>query len=114
MLIDAFMQDYVVMDKTSVPDGIGGFVHEWVEGAAFKGAIVKDNTLEARVAEKDGVTEVYTLTFPKSLPLEYHDVIKRVEDGYTFRITSNAVDSKTPKVATFQFAQVSAERWELA
>lgn len=114
MLIDAFMQDFVMMDKISVPDGIGGFQYQWQEGAAFQGAIVKDTTLEARVAEKDGVTELYTLTFPKTLPLEFHDVIKRVEDGQIFRATSNATDSKTPKVASFQFAQVSAERWELA
>ena len=114
MLIDAFKVDCVMMDKTSVPDGIGGFTHSWVEGAAFQAAIVKDNTLEARVAEKEGVTEVYTVTVSKTLPLEFHDVFKRVSDGAIFRVTSNVTDSKTPSVATFQFGQVSAERWELA
>lgn len=114
MLIDAFMEDCVMMDKASLPDGIGGFVHEWQEGAAFQAAIVKDNTLEARVAEKDGVTELYTVTVARNLPLEYHDVFKRRSDGAIFRVTSNITDSKTPKVASFAFGQVSAERWELA
>ena len=114
MLIDAFMTDCVMMDKTSVSDGIGGFVHEWAEGAAFQAAVVKDNTMQAKVAEKEGVTEVYTVTFAKSLPMEFHDLFKRLEDGAIFRVTSNVTDSKTPKVATFQFGQVSAERWELA
>jgi len=114
MLIDAFMEDCVMMDKASIPDGIGGFVHKWQEGAAFQAAIVKDNTLEARVAEKDGVTELYTVTVAKSLPMEYHDVFKRRSDGAIFRVTSNVTDSKTPKVASFAFGQVSAERWELA
>ena len=103
-----------MMDKTSVPDGIGGFTHSWVEGAAFQAAIVKDNTMEARIAEKEGVTEVYTVTVSKTLPLEFHDVFKRVTDGAIFRVTSNVTDSKTPSVASFQFGQVSAERWELA
>ena len=113
MLIDAFMTDCAMMDKTTVSDGLGGFSREWVQGAAFKAAIVKDNTMQARVAEKQGVTEVYTVTFSKSLEMEFHDVFKRLEDGAIFRVTSNVTDSKTPSVASFQFGQVTAERWEL-
>ena len=113
-LIDVFMTDCVMMDKTSVADGIGGFVHQWVEGAPFQAAVVKDNTTEARIAEHEGVTELYTVTFSKSLPMEYHDVFKRVSDGAIFRVTSNVVDSQTPSVASFQFGQVSAERWVLS
>ena len=113
-LIDVFKSECVMMDKASVPDGIGGFTYTWTEGAAFDAAIVKDNTLEARVAEKDGVTEVYTVTVAKTLPLGYHDVFKRKSDGQIFRVTSNVTDSKTPATATFAFGQVTAERWELA
>ena len=114
MLIDAFKSDCVMLDKRSVPDGIGGFTHEWVEGATFSAAIVKDNTLEARVAEKEGVTEVYTVTTDKALELDYHDVFRRLSDGQVFRVTSRITDSKTPSVASFAFGQVNAERWELA
>lgn len=114
MLIDVFKTDCVMMDRTSVPDGIGGFTYQWTEGAPFTAAIVKDNTTEGKIAEKQGVTELYTVTFSKMLPLEYHDVFKRVEDGAVFRVTSNVTDSKTPTAASFQFGQVSAERWTLA
>lgn len=114
MLIDAFKEDCVMMDKTSTPDGIGGFVHSWQEGARFVAAIVKDSSMQARIAEKDGVTELYTITVSKNLPLEYHDVFKRRSDGAIFRVTSNITDSKTPGVASFQFGQVTAERWTLA
>lgn len=113
-LIDVFMTDCVMMYKVPVADGIGGFVHEWHDGAPFQAAIVKDNTLDARVAEKEGVTELYTVTFDKNLPIEFHDVFKRLDDGAVFRATSNVTDSRTPSVATFQFGQVSAERWKLA
>ena len=114
MLIDAFKTDCVLMDKHSVPDGIGGFTYEWTEGAQFSAAIVKDNTLQARVAEKEGVTELYTVTINKDLPLGYHDAFKRISDGAIFRVTSNVTDSKTPSVASIQFGQVTAERWELS
>ena len=112
-LIDVMMEDCVMIDKRTVPDGVGGFVPEWVDGAPFKAAVIKNNTLEARVAEKQGVTELYTVTVDKGIKLQYHDVFRRLSDGLTFRVTSNIRDSETPSVATFQIGQVTAERWEL-
>lgn len=112
-LIDVMMEDCVMLDKRTVPDGLGGFTYEWTEGATFRAAVVKNSTLAARVAEKQGVTEVYTITVDKGLPLQYHDVFRRAADGTTYRVTSNIKDSETPSVATFQIGQVTAERWEL-
>jgi hypothetical protein len=112
-LIDVMKETCVMLDRSTVSDGLGGFVHSWTEGAEFQAAVVKDNTLAARVAEKQGVTEVYTVTVDKGIQLQYHDVFRRVEDGAVFRVTSNVTDSETPSVATFQIGQVTAERWEL-
>ena len=112
-LIDVMMEDCVMLDKRTVSDGLGGFTHEWTEGAQFHAAVIKDNTLTARVAEKQGVTEVYTVTVDKGLQLQYHDVFRRLNDDAVFRVTSNIVDSETPTVSSFQIGQVTAERWEL-
>lgn len=112
-LIDSMMEDCVMIDKRTVPDGLGGFKPAWVDGAEFQAAIVKDSTLAARVAEKQGVTEIYTITVNRGLALQYHDVFRRVDDGAVFRVTSNIQDSETPDVASFQIGQVTAERWEL-
>ena len=113
MLIDMMKEQCTMLDKTTVSDGMGGFKTQWGDGATFQAAIVKDSSMQARVAEKQGVSEVYTITVDKDLPIAYHDVFRRDRDGATFRVTSNIVDSKTPSVATFQFGQVTAERWEL-
>ena len=113
-LIDVMMEDCTMLDKRTVSDGLGGFTTQWVDGAGFRAAVVKDSTMEARVAEKQGVTELYTVTVDKGLSLQYHDVFRRESDGAVFRVTSNVVDSETPAVATFQIGQVTAERWELA
>lgn len=112
-LYETMYEDCTMLDKQSASDGLGGFTTKWVDGATFKAAIVKNNTLDAVVAEKQGVTEVYTITVPKGTPLAFHDVLRRNSDGATFRVTSNIKDSETPGVATFSFGQVSAERWEL-
>lgn len=113
-LIDVMKDDVVMMDKTTTSDGMGGIIRQWTEGASFRAAIIKDSTLAARVAEKEGVTEVYTVTVDKGISLDYHDVFKRVKDGAVFRVTSNIVDSETPSVASFQIGQVTAERWTLS
>ena len=112
-LFETFMESCVMMDKRTVADELGGFDYQWVEGATFSAAIVKDSTMAARVAEKQGVTEVYTVTVRKGATLQFHDVFKRLSDSAVFRVTSNETDSESPDVATFEIGQVTAERWEL-
>lgn len=112
-LFEDTFEECTLIDRRSVPDGMGGYTKEWVDGATFTAAISKDNTLAERVAEKQGVTEVYTVTVYKGIELEYHDVFRRSSDGLTYRLTSNIKDSATPPRASFQIAQASAERWNL-
>lgn len=112
-LITEAMTKCTMIDKRTVPDGQGGYSTQWVDGASFQAAIIKDSSMQARTAEKQGVTEVYTVTVNKGLLLDYHDVFRRESDGAVFRVTSNISDSETPARATFQIGQVTAERWVL-
>ena len=112
MLIEAFMETFCLMEKTRIKDGAGGFITTWTEGAQFEAAVTMDTTMEARVAEKEGVSSVYTVT-TYGVKLSYDDKIKRLSDGRYFRITSDGVDKHSPKVATFDISNVTAERWEL-
>lgn len=114
MLIDSFMEPFVLMDKTRTPDGEGGFVVQYVDSAEFDGALTLDTTMQARIAEQQGVTSVYTLTTAKSCTLEFHDVIRRKSDGETFRVTKPNSDKRTPAVAGIQFAQATVEKWSIA
>lgn len=113
-LVDTFKVPCVLMEKKRVGDGEGGWTTTWVDGAAFDAAIVRDTTMAARVAEKEGVSNVYTVTADTDTRLEFHDVFKRVGDGQVFRVTSNGDDMKTPGCATFSFKQVCAEEWSLS
>lgn len=111
--IELMMTPCVMVEKTRTPDGQGGFSTVWTDGPEFSASIVKDKTLSARVAEKQGVTDVYQVTTPSGVWLEFHEVFRRLSDGATFRATSNYTDSMPPANATFAFEQVFAERWEL-
>lgn len=108
-LLDESMEECIIMDKTTVPDGYGGFTNEWREGAPISAAVVLDNSIEARVADKQGVTALYTVTTRKSINLQYHDIFKRKRDGKLFRVTSDGDDNATPASARLDMRQVSAE-----
>lgn len=112
-LLDDYMENCVMIDKTTVSDGRGGFDYAFVDGAEFQAAITLDNSIQAKIAEQQGVTGVYKVTTTKSINLQYHDIFKRVSDGKIFRATSDGDDNKTPVSATLNMRQVSAEEYTL-
>ena len=112
-LLSNAMEPCVMVDKTTVSDGYGGYTTNWVDGADFVAAIVLDNSMQARIGESQGVTGLYTVTTKKSINLQFHDVFRRIEDGKVFRVTSDGDDKKTPSSAGLNMRQVSAEEWSL-
>lgn len=112
-LVDEFKTTCVLLEKSRVPDGEGGFITNWIEGAEFSAAITFNTSIEARRAEKEGVSSLYKVTTDRRAKLEYHDVFRRLSDRKVFRVTSDGDDVQTPDRATFQFGQVTAEEWNL-
>lgn len=112
-LLSESMTTCVMIDKTTEADGYGGYNTVWKDGAEFEAAIRFDSSMQARRAEQDGVTALYTIITNKNLNLQYHDVIRREEDRKIFRVTSDGDDSKTPNSAGLNMRTVSAEEWRL-
>lgn len=112
-LLNEAMETCVLMDKRTEPDGYGGYRTVWTEGAPFQAAIVFDTSIEARTAQKQGVTSLYTVTTQRALVLQYHDAFKRERDGKIFRVTSDGDDKYTPASASLNMRQVTAEEWTL-
>lgn len=112
-LMNDFATECVLMQKARIPDGEGGWSTSWTDGPTFTAAITHDTTLNARVAESEGMMATYTVTTDKAMPLDFHDVFRRVSDGQYFRVTSDGTDKMTPQRATFAVSQVSAEEWTL-
>lgn len=110
-LIDAFKVPCTLVEKTRVSDGEGGWTTAWTDGIGFEAAIVLDSSINARIAEAEGVTGVYTVTTDRNVELDFHDVFRRDSDGQVLRVTK--VNDSTPSVASFQFNQYQAETWEL-
>lgn len=113
-LLSEAMEKCIMQDKATVSDGRGGFTTTWTDGAEFDAAIVYNSSIQARMAEAQGVKSLYTITTAKNVNLQYHDVIKRASDGKIFRVTSDGDDNKTPNSATLNMRQVTAEEFKPA
>jgi len=111
MLVEAMYEDCIKINESSVSDGQGGFVTEYVDGAMFSAAINLDDSIATAIANKDSVKAMYTVTTPINARLKFGDIIKRVEDEKIFRVVGR--ENNTPKISTFQFNVVKAEEWSL-
>jgi hypothetical protein len=107
------MDKCVMIDRRTTTDGRGGLIRTWVEGATFFAATVLDSSLDARVAESQGVKAVYTVTTSRAINLQFHDVFRREEDGKIFRVTDDGDDKKAPPTSTLRVKRLTLERWEL-
>lgn len=112
-LLDEAMESCILLNKSTVADGYGGYVTTYTDGAEFQAAIVFNSSIQALQAQKMGVTSVYRVTVRRAMSLEYHDVFRRERDGKIFRVTSDGDDEYTPKSATLDMRQVTCEEYAL-
>jgi len=109
--------DFVEMVQAKTNNPFGGFDVTWTKGIEFKCFLHLDQSMDARRAEKDGVTSVYTGIVDKNVPIEFHNVIRRVFDSATFRITSEPGDNATPDGIPHLAGRgrkfFTAEKWEI-
>ena len=110
-LLDEFTSKCTMLDKSTTSDGYGGIITEWTDGAEFDAAITFDSSMQARVAESQGVKNLYTVTTKKNINLQYHDVFRRESDKKIFRVTSDGDDKVTPPSATLNMRVVTAEEF---
>lgn len=112
-ILEAFFKPCHLLDRTTVTvSGLFGPQERWVEGAALDAAFLKDSNAEVKVAEANGLKELYTVVVHKPVTLKQGDVLRRDADGLTLRITGNTVDWEAPEMSTVQIAKVSAKVWD--
>ena len=112
-LLTQMMEECQILNHVRTDDDFGGYTESWTEGATFKAAIAKMSSPELVVAEKQGISETFTVVVEETFSLDYHDVFKRLSDNAIFRVTSRTTDSTAHPASTVKIAKVTAERWVL-
>ena len=105
-LYEMFYSPAVVMNKTKVPDGVGGDVNAWEDGAEIKIAFSSLTPTERIAAQQADVTYTDTIVTPLNTSLDEQDIIKA--DGNFYLVVSKL--PKTPTVSTFKFERYNARR----
>ena len=112
-IMSEWVERCTLLEKTRIPDGEGGWETAWTDGASFDAAITHTSSIQARVAESEGMGSTFTVWTDKNLTLDFHDVFRRDRDGQVFRVTSQGNDEESPDTASFSLTHVGAERWQL-
>lgn len=115
-LLDDFGAKCVLLEKKRTPDGEGGYTTVWTDGIEFLNYSALDNSMQARVAEAQGVSSVYTVLVDKNVPIEYGDYYRDKNTGETYRVTSRPQEKEAPKSASALLRNMksfTAERKEL-
>ncbi len=109
------MEDIVMLKKYCEADGEGGSdTKGWKADTVFQAAIVPIDSHEKETAKQKGTKCRYRVITDKQMKLGYHDVLLRVKDGKTLRVTEGLSDLETPESAALAMRTVYAEEWSLA
>ncbi len=109
-LLDDFARPCVLLEHKQAFGAEGGWTTEWTDGAKFQNYQAFDTSMEARRAEQEGVTSVYSALVDKDVPIEYNDYFRDTSTGLTYRVTSNPADKESPASASFSLKFFTAER----
>ena len=106
-LYERMMRTCIGVERVAEEDSEGGFkLYLAQSGEPFMAAGVRDSTADGTVADRSQPSSRWTITTTKQLG--YHSLLKVLEDGSIFRITSGE-GKPTPSAASFVFSQYEAE-----
>lgn len=111
-MMESMAHDCVVLDRRTIPDGEGGYTIGYADGAAFRCYPSLDSSMQARKAEKEGVTSLYTVLILQNVPLQVGDVYKDTTEGAYFRVTSRPDEKHTPATSQLDLKAFAAEKLE--
>lgn len=108
--------EYIILNYSNYslePDGYGGTIPTWTEGATFNATITLDDSVQMKAAEAAGVKGIYRVVTQKTVRLPWHTVFREVSSGKTYRVTSKD-ETATPSSSALDIRYVSAEDYEIA
>lgn len=109
-MMESLAHECTLLVKTPVSDGEGGWTNGWADGPAFKTYPALDSSIQARRAEKEGVSSLYTVLVPQNVPISLGDYYRDDKTGETFHVTSNPEEKETPATSTLGVKSFTAEK----
>ena len=108
LLTEAF-ETFIMMDRTSAPDGYGGLAQSWKDGAEFQAAIDLPDSSVQDIADKLTERINCNVITGRSVSLSVNDYIKRKRDNRLFHILQSGEDRGAPAMSTIDARSHKAE-----
>lgn len=113
-LLDDMMEDFARLTLAEeISDGMGGRAQAWAEGETFRAFLREDRAGESAEAQRMAEAPKFTLVTPWAVELGYHEIVKRLSDGTTYRMLSDTRNKRPPVLSAIHIAAASCERWEI-
>lgn len=110
---ETIMKDYqeslVMLDRRTVPDGLGDFKTVWQDGAPFTAVMTQPNSGTAEIAQAIAESKTYKIVTATNITLNKDDYFRRVRDGKTFKILNGNTDRLAPDDSELQMRVTTAE-----
>lgn len=107
-LFETFYKKCIIMDKTKQPDGEGGVINTWTDGAAFDAAFPELSPAAQIAAQQSAVQYSGTIVTPTNVALDEGDIFRHEESGSYYRVVG--LLPKTPDTASFQFLRYNVRK----
>ena len=109
-MMESMAHECVLLEPRSHESDEGGYVTTWTDGVKFKTYPALDTSMEARIAEKQGETRMYSVNAPQDVPIRMGDFYRDETNGDIFHVTSNPDEKYTPKISTLGLKFFTAEK----
>ena len=109
-MLDDYMEDFILLECSRQPDGLGDSRTAYQESMAFRGGVTSVMTREVTVGQASAEAVAPVLVHEWGVTLCLGDIVRRVSDGCCYRVTGRSSDMRTPDIAGLAYAQVPVER----
>ena len=112
-MLNSFRRQCILLRVIQTPDGQGGSLSRWTEVTMLDAFFGRESSVKAVTAEKQDSTKTCSVYVQKSADICFQDVLRRVEDGLCYRVTSEQNDNRVPDTSAMDWRRIIVERWEM-
>ena len=107
-ILQNYIEVLILIDETTVSDGLGGFATEWVDGAEISTPVIQPKDAKAIIANAIVGQQSITIITSTAIELKRDKYFRRVSNGKTYKIDHDNTERLTPDDSELQWRVTTA------
>ena len=109
-MIEKWFEPFMLLDKHSQPDSLGGERITFSDDVPFSGVLTWAGETPGSAAERLALQEAPALLHEFDVTLSPGDHVRREKDGAVYKVLSRSGSLRAPSFSGLRFCQVPVER----